>query len=80
MMSNWTPEQWGIFFAALALFISTAITPLFQMWLNRGVNKKIAAVDQKVTDSAIVSDQNNAKLTQIHGETVALKAQIGETQ
>lgn len=61
-MHDWTPEQWGVFLGALALFITTAIIPLMQILTNRKVNK----LEKKVEASAAVSDDNNIKLTEVH--------------
>lgn len=61
-MKDWTPEQWGILLGSVALFITTAITPLVQLWLAK-------KTDAKVERSTQVSLQNKDKL-----ETVAVKA------
>lgn len=68
-MSNWTPEQWAFFLGGLGLFITSAIIPLVQVILNRGVTRKIAAVDAKVEASAAVSDSNSTDLAVLKHQT-----------
>lgn len=51
-MANWSPEQWVIFFGALSLLITTAITPLVQILTSHRTNKKIEASKKEAVTAA----------------------------
>lgn len=92
-MRDWTPEQWGLFFASLSLLITTAITPLVQIILTRGTNKKIkhgvevsehnaeklSEVDKKIDTAAVVAKEASDKADQaLHAVGAHILASDGE--
>lgn len=57
-MSNWSPQDWGIFFGAVSAFLAAVaaiVTPILQLVLNSKMNKSTA-----------ISLDNNAKITEVH--------------
>lgn len=72
-MANWSPEQWAIFFGSLSLLITTAITPLVNVWMSNKTNKKVDA-------STAVSLENNESIKQVGKAAVVAAIQAEETK
>lgn len=67
-MNSWTPEQWGIFFGGLGLFMTTAVIPLLQILMNRKMNRN----DEKATAARAILA---AKVAEVHDDAKTIKSQ-----
>lgn len=69
-MSQWTPADWGLFFAGLAALITSAVIPLV---VALRANSKADANTSSIDRLSNTADNHDAQLTKLSGDVGEVK-------